>query len=345
MKEAQRVLPRSRSVREGSWDEELRPSRQWWPSDEVVVRGLMLGARQAGMPAAIRLTPAPSKKRVKFTPERTESPTVPTASVEIPLPSTPQAVANTNDGSGTPKRKKRKTSKWPLKSELISPSTPPTINQDIFSMDSLSYFPANWSFDDIGSHMNGKLPMPYGPRGSQGDPLPFDEKVALVSDFIATRKAMPKASDKDSKGNPVGRWAWAFIRNYRSGELRKERQEALQKISGWSWQLQGGTLVRRNFDEMLKYITAWMETTKCMPHSKTVKTDEGIPIGVYADRWVRQFREGKLHRDRQELLEKLVGWKWEMPGQVYHSPVSKASENVPNSGLGDEDEGFEDETT
>lgn len=98
---------------------------------------------------------------------------------------------------------------------------------------------------------------------------------------------------------------------YRAGTLNTERVQRLEGLPKWSWDPNGDkwghayALLDRYADE---------HGTSRVPHRCNI---DGIEIGSWVLTQRGLYAKGKLPADRQQRLEELPEWTWDLSGDVW----------------------------
>jgi hypothetical protein len=105
--------------------------------------------------------------------------------------------------------------------------------------------------------------------------------------------------------NPLGSWVGTQRSWYKSGRLEADRQDRLQRVSGWSWD----TFVddwEQGFDHLLRYVESRGEAL--VPRSYTI---DGYRLGDWVTLQRHSRGKGSLDADREHRLCEVPGWAWD----------------------------------
>lgn len=103
----------------------------------------------------------------------------------------------------------------------------------------------------------------------------------------------------------LGNWVSTQRQSYRSGELSAERQRALDSLSSWTWEPYK-SVWSEGFDRLRSYTER--EGHALVPASHVTK--DGYKLGHWVNRRRNEHKRKKLFAERQEALEQLPGWEW-----------------------------------
>ena len=133
----------------------------------------------------------------------------------------------------------------------------------------------------------------------------WEEHFGRLEEFIRGNGHSQLPYDYISGGVSLGRWA-EFQRHLAvKGTLSTERQQRLDRLHGWSWNLRDSKW-ERAFTLMLQYVEHYGDAR--VP--KKFVTDD-YPLGAWVDDQRVRYGQGILDNDRKERLGVLPGWSWE----------------------------------
>jgi hypothetical protein len=103
----------------------------------------------------------------------------------------------------------------------------------------------------------------------------------------------------------LGKWA-EFQRHLAAkGRLSAERQQRLDRLHGWSWNLRDSKW-ERAFGLLLLYVEH--NGNARVPKKFVI---DGYPLGAWVDDQRVRHGKGILDNDRKDRLGVLPGWSWE----------------------------------
>lgn len=137
------------------------------------------------------------------------------------------------------------------------------------------------------------------------DPTKMEKWVSLLEQYAAEHSGTPPYHVKDTfNGQQIGDWVARVRTMHRLGQVPDEFVARLSALPGWRWHPSG-----RNFDVGLSHLRALAERGPINPLPVRV-TATGYRIANWVERQRRQFAEGTLTDQQQELLEEIPGWTW-----------------------------------
>lgn len=129
--------------------------------------------------------------------------------------------------------------------------------------------------------------------------------LKILREFVENHRRIP-ISTEVVNGAKIGQWVSTQRQTHRKGELRKDRVDALEKISGWAWtarEMSPEETWQSNLEKLCEY------AIRCGRLPTQSESIDGVHIGT----WItgqRQARKKKMSRERQDLLEAIPGWTW-----------------------------------
>lgn len=133
----------------------------------------------------------------------------------------------------------------------------------------------------------------------------WEEHFGCLEDFISQKGHSHVPYDYIRNGASLGRWCDFQRYLYAKGTLSAERQQRLQDLDGWSWNLRDSKW-EKAFQLLLRYVDG--EGDARVP--KKLMFD-GYPLGAWVDDQRVRYLTGILDSDRKDRLERLPGWSWE----------------------------------
>jgi len=107
-------------------------------------------------------------------------------------------------------------------------------------------------------------------------------------------------------GFRLGQWVDVQRGRQTKGTLRRDRQQLLEGVDGWTWNPQQDKWEER-FAELTTYVAEHGDA--CVPGSYA--TESGSPLGNWVGVQRSVQAKGKLGADRAERLARLPGWNWD----------------------------------
>ncbi|MET4432085.1 Helicase associated domain protein [Mycolicibacterium sp. 624] len=104
---------------------------------------------------------------------------------------------------------------------------------------------------------------------------------------------------------PLGTWAMTQRLDFKKGRLAAHRAKRLAALSGWDWDRRGS-----RWDDGYNYLVDYLTRHASLPPQSYV-TDDGYRLGAWIGQQRTNYDNGTLPADRQEQLDKLLGWMWE----------------------------------
>lgn len=123
----------------------------------------------------------------------------------------------------------------------------------------------------------------------------------------------------------LGSWMARQRLAYSKNQLSENRIKRLESVSGWSW----------NFRED-KWLNAFALLREYSLKNMTCAIDQKIktPNGFRLGSWVvaQRMNRAELSKDKQELLESLVGWSWDPFEEKWNEAFAKLKAYVAKNG-------------
>jgi hypothetical protein len=110
---------------------------------------------------------------------------------------------------------------------------------------------------------------------------------------------------KTEDGFNLGQWVRNQRSKYSIGKLSMKQQILLEKIPQWIWSINRATWVR-NFKRLSEYVKR--EGNARVPVSYVEK--DGFKLGQWVMSQREIYKHQRLFRERQRMLEQLLGWVW-----------------------------------
>ena len=106
-------------------------------------------------------------------------------------------------------------------------------------------------------------------------------------------------------GYNLGRWA--SVQRNTKDSMSQDRRKWLEKLSGWTWDL-----IAADWEEGYAKLTQYVEAEGHAGVTQRYKTDDGYKLGTWVSEQRQKKKKNKLSQDRQDRLEGLKGWVWEV---------------------------------
>jgi superfamily II DNA or RNA helicase len=125
------------------------------------------------------------------------------------------------------------------------------------------------------------------------------------------RTGNPNAPDrhKSDEGYRLGTWQSHQRKNYKTGNLSKDRIERLEKI-GFMWDIRTEQL-EEQFEKGFQETLLYKERTGNLNALASYKTAEGYRLGTWQSHQRKNYKTGNLSKDRIDRLEK-IGFTWQI---------------------------------
>jgi Helicase associated domain len=124
----------------------------------------------------------------------------------------------------------------------------------------------------------------------------------------------------------LARWVVNQRTYYRNGQLSDERAKRLQRLPSWTWDpLAAGW--EEGFERLGDYIAR--ERTARVP---VAFRDNGFPRGEWVSVQRKAFKEHKLSPKRQERLERLATWTWNVRDELWPEGLARLEQFVAREG-------------
>jgi hypothetical protein len=118
-------------------------------------------------------------------------------------------------------------------------------------------------------------------------------------------------------GYKLGTWVRDQRYQHEKGrrKLSKEQEQALEQMPGWVWNATKRCGFRRDsnkwmdvFECLCKYVD--LKGNSCVSYNYVA--ENGLRLGLWVTHQRQVYKKGKLSLERQQALEQLPGWKWDM---------------------------------
>jgi len=106
-------------------------------------------------------------------------------------------------------------------------------------------------------------------------------------------------------GFKLGLWVMFQRQQYKQGKLSKERKLALQKLRTWTWNIN-----EQKWENAFIYLKDYIHNNGSIDIPQLYRTVDGFKLGQWVHENQKQYQNGRLSKERQELLESLPGWEW-----------------------------------
>jgi hypothetical protein len=139
----------------------------------------------------------------------------------------------------------------------------------------------------------------------------FEENVAdWVKQFSNLRRT-PKVTSENTEEKRAATWHGHVRKNYKKGELSKERIELLNNIEGWKWVHSENKALKitKTFEENLSDWVKQFSNLRRTPKVTSENTEEKR-AATWHGHVRNDYKKGELSKERIELLNNTVGWKW-----------------------------------
>ncbi len=150
----------------------------------------------------------------------------------------------------------------------------------------------------------------------------WEEWFAHIEEYVKTEgDARVPSSYTTLSGDKLGRWVVAqrVARTGRRGQLSAERQQRLEALSGWVWDLDDA-IWEEWFSRLQQYVKRNGHTRMPAVHTS--------PDGENLGRWVinQRVKQKRLSPERRKRLEVLPGWVWHTGEAAWEASFARAQE-------------------
>jgi Helicase associated domain len=120
-------------------------------------------------------------------------------------------------------------------------------------------------------------------------------------------------SYKTNDGYPLG--SWVSNQRLKKDTVESDRRQRLEALPGWSWHV-----LSDQWEERFSHLKKFSEREGHCRVPARFKTDDDYPLG----RWVDVQRRAKdtMESDRQQRLEGLPGWSWDVHSDAWEEGFS-----------------------
>jgi len=132
---------------------------------------------------------------------------------------------------------------------------------------------------------------------------PWDDGYSNLKRFIETHMRLPTQTEKDEYGNKVGIWANSQRSKHKQGKISKERVRMLESLPYWVWEC-------TPWEDKYIAIKRFIEINRRLP-TQTEKDENGIAVGMWANRQRHNYNKGIMTDERKIRLESLPYWLWD----------------------------------
>jgi hypothetical protein len=135
----------------------------------------------------------------------------------------------------------------------------------------------------------------------------WEEYFGLLFSYVEENGDATPALELSYKERPLGRWVSRQRTDLGREDLSPDlliKKARIDKVPGWAWDLNAASFEKR-FAALSKFTKL---NGHARPHKDTVVDDSHLGDFIRVLRW--SYKQGKVPKDRVELLESLAGWAW-----------------------------------
>ena len=158
-----------------------------------------------------------------------------------------------------------------------------------------------WGYENKRMTTTGKIKRSISP-----DPQLWQQGFMRLRQFAKREGHLNVPGNyKTEDGFNLGQWVRNQRSKYSIGKLSMKQQILLEKIPQWIWSINRATWVR-NFKRLSEYVKR--EGNARVPVSYVEK--DGFKLGQWVMSQREIYKHQRLFRERQRMLEQLLGWVW-----------------------------------
>lgn len=153
----------------------------------------------------------------------------------------------------------------------------------------------------------------------------WDEAMAILLRYVSETGTSQVPTETVFGGMQLGRWVSDRRKNFRRGELSKDRIAELESLPGWVWDV-----LEFEWARMLGVLERY-----AAQHGGTFFTRKKVE-GTHLSSWVtyqrRDYRAGIMSPDRIAALENVSGWTWDPASTAWEQAMMLLSRYVDEHG-------------
>ena len=133
----------------------------------------------------------------------------------------------------------------------------------------------------------------------------WEEGFGLLQRFVE-REGHARVPAKHREGTfRLGQWVSVRRRQYQSGQLDPKRQDRLEALPGWTWDV-----LTADWEEWFARLQRFVDREG---HARVPRDhrEDGYRLGGWVKNRRRDYRRGTLEATRRARLEALPGWAWD----------------------------------
>ncbi len=141
------------------------------------------------------------------------------------------------------------------------------------------------------------------------DPLEdqFQEGIRCLKQYIEKEgNALVPKNYKVEDGFNLGSWVQNKRTHYKNEKLSKEKIELLESFPGWSWDS-----LEAKFQKGIRYLKQFIEKEGHALVPKRHLTENGVNLGGWVLNRRKDYKKGKLSKEKIKLLQSISGWTWD----------------------------------
>ncbi len=142
----------------------------------------------------------------------------------------------------------------------------------------------------------------------------FPKAIALLKDYQDEHGNLEVLIDHVTEdGTRLGSWISNRRSEYLSGNLSREKIDALEALEGWTWDADGAAFLKG-----LEYLKKFVEENQ---HALVLARDraaDGYKLGSWVGHIRKKFKDGDLSADKIDMLTSISGWTWDPFGDRFN---------------------------
>jgi len=143
----------------------------------------------------------------------------------------------------------------------------------------------------------------------------------LLAYIKRTGKTVLPAKYVTEDGYKLESWVVRQRIEYRRGTLTANRQKALEKVPGWTWDPNEAV-----WQEGITHLRDYVEARGNTLVPATYKTENGFRLGQWVRVRRKTYHDGKLSIERQKALEQIPGWRWDHSEVLWQEGFKRLSD-------------------
>ncbi len=125
----------------------------------------------------------------------------------------------------------------------------------------------------------------------------------------------------------LGSWAAVQRKEYRMGKLSEGRIKALEELEGWSWDI-----IKDKWIQGYESLKDYADREGHARVARRYTTSDGFRLGSWVINRRKEYRNGKLSKDRIIALERVPGWSWNPIEDKWTKGYSRLKEYADREG-------------